>query len=185
MHETLDRLARAGLYQPGKGRIGRNSEGLDLLRQITFTGTRHDYTLMRGVYELCQRMGPELAALAAARVTNSLRSGLRSVAAALDSTEDLCQRYELSFEFWQRTGSGTDSSLFAVITNNLRVVADPCAGLLAPTMAPGLRRGDLYLELAEAIAETDIELSRALARRLLALLCDPVIAVARSLEASH
>ncbi|ORV47499.1 GntR family transcriptional regulator [Mycolicibacter engbaekii] len=174
VREALGRLDRARLIQVRQGestvvRDFRAEAGFDVLPLLLVHGGDVDRDTLASVIEARAVIGPQVAALAAARVTDDARRRLRAAVDELAAEPDPLQRMWRALGFWEIIVEGAESIAFRLLFNTLRQVYIPALDVLVNVMAAEV--GDIahYRSLAEAIAAGDQDDSRRIAQQLLEL----------------
>ncbi|GAA0959557.1 FadR/GntR family transcriptional regulator [Virgisporangium aurantiacum] len=169
VREALQRLASAGLVEVRQGgsttvRDFKRHGGLNLLAQLLSAGGRVDLSVARSIADARQRIGPEIAALAAERSGPTLGPALDDLVAALDDIADPVDRQRRALAFWDVLVDGTGSIVFRLMFNSLRVAYEPVLDALATVLTedPGRHRA-----LARAVISGDPGRARRRAAELL------------------
>jgi GntR family transcriptional regulator, transcriptional repressor for pyruvate dehydrogenase complex len=170
VREALQRLANAGLVEVRQGgsttvRDFKRHGGLNLLAQMLSVGGRVDLSVARSIADARQRIGPEIAALAAERSGSTLAPALGDLVAALDDNANPVDRQRKALAFWDVLVDGTGSIVFRLMFNSLRVAYEPVLDALATVLTedPGRHRA-----LARAVISGDPGKARRRAAELLA-----------------
>ncbi|SDH54997.1 DNA-binding transcriptional regulator, FadR family [Actinokineospora alba] len=186
VREALQRMSQAGLVDVRQGdgtvvRDFRRSAGLDLLPRLLLRGETVDLTVVRDILDARLLIGPEVAALAAARAGESLARPLSDAIDALATTEDPVASQRHALTFWDHLVDGADSIVFRLVFNSLRAAYEPALDLLGPLMAAEVSRTDAYRALADAVTEADPERARSAALDLLSPATEAFLTVIKEL----
>jgi DNA-binding FadR family transcriptional regulator len=172
VREALQRMSQAGLIDVRQGdgtvvRDFRRSAGLDLLPRLLLRGGTVDPTVIRDIIDARLIIGPEVAALAAARTGAQLAPALDKALGELATETDPVAAQRHALTFWDHVVDGADSIVFRMVFNNLRAAYEPVLDVLAPMMVTEVSHTDAYRELAEAITAADAPAARSAADTLL------------------
>jgi DNA-binding FadR family transcriptional regulator len=173
VREALQRLASAGLVEVRQGgsttvRDFKRHGGLNLLAQLLSAGGRVDLSVARSIADARQRIGPEIAALAAERSGPTLAPALDELVAALDDNADPVDRQRKALAFWEVLVDGTGSIVFRLMFNSLRVAYEPVLDALATVLATVLTEDTgRHRALARAVISGDPGRARRRAAELL------------------
>jgi DNA-binding FadR family transcriptional regulator len=172
VREALQRLSHAGLVEVRQGdattvRDFRRQGGFDLLPRLLVRDGDLDVAVARSILEARLAIGPEVAALAAARGGHPTGVLLRERSTALAATDDAVERQRCALEFWEVVVDAADSIAFRLMFNSLRAAYEPTLDALATLMAEEVDQVDRYAALADAVAEGDAEAARSRAVDLL------------------
>jgi DNA-binding FadR family transcriptional regulator len=173
VREALQRMAQAGLVDVRHGgsttiRDFNQFAGLDLLPRLLFRDGDVDLSVVRSILEARLAVGPEVAALAAARGTTDLAGALRRTLDLLTHSEDPVAMQQHSLAFWDQVVDGADSVVFRLMFNSLRATYEPALEALAHVMEPEVRHVAAYRRVVAAITAHDSGAARHAATDLLA-----------------
>jgi GntR family transcriptional regulator, transcriptional repressor for pyruvate dehydrogenase complex len=172
VREALQRVAQAGLVEVRQGdattvRDYRRHASLELLPRLLLPRGELDPPVARSVLEARLLIGPEVAALAAARAGTRLGERLRDAVAAIEDDPDPVARQRHALVFWDHIVDGADSIVFRLLFNSLRAAYEPALGALAHLMEAEVGQIEVYRALAEAIDAGDATAARRAAEELL------------------
>jgi GntR family transcriptional repressor for pyruvate dehydrogenase complex len=170
VREALQRLENAGLVEVRQGgsttvRDFKRDGGLNLLAHLLFAGGRVDLSVARSIVDARQRIGPEIAALAAERSGAELAPTLNGIVDALDRDATALGRQRTALAFWDALVEGTGSIVFRLMFNGLRTAYEPVLGALAGVLDEDPKR---HRALARAVISGDPGRARRRATDLLA-----------------
>jgi len=190
VREALQRLAHTGLVEVRQGdattvRDFRRDGGLDLLPRLLVRDGDLDVSVARSLLEARLAIGPEVAALAAARGGSPTGVLLRKKVAALAATDDPVARQRRALEFWEIVVDAADSIAFRLMFNSLRAAYEPTLDALATLMAEEVDQIERYAALTDAVEAGDAERSRARAEDLLGPATRSLITAIDMLEAAE
>jgi GntR family transcriptional repressor for pyruvate dehydrogenase complex len=169
VREALQRLANAGLVEVRQGgsttvRDFKRYGGLNLLAHLLFGGGAVDVSVARSIADARQRIGPEIAALAAERSGAALAPALNEVVDAMAGDADPVGRQRSALAFWDVLVDGADSIVFRLMFNSLKVAYEPVLHALATVLREDPRR---HRALAQAVGSGDPDKARRRAGELL------------------
>ncbi len=169
VREALQRLANAGLVEVRQGgsttvRDFKRHGGLNLLAQLLFAGGRVDPSVARSIVDARQRIGPEIAALAAERSGSTLTPALNAVVETFDRDAGPASRQRSALAFWDVLVDGAGSIVFQLMFNSLRVAYEPVLDALATVLDED---PDRHRALARAVISGDPGKARRRATELL------------------
>lgn len=169
VREALQRLTHAGLVEVRQGgsttvRDFKRHGGLNLLAQLLSAGGRVDLSVARSIVDARQRIGPEIAALAAERSGSALAPVLNDMVVALDRDTNPVHRQRNALTFWETLVDGTGSIVFRLMFNSLRVAYEPLLDALATVLTEDPRP---HRALAGAVISGDSGKARRRAAELL------------------
>jgi DNA-binding FadR family transcriptional regulator len=169
VREALQRLAHAGLVEVRQGgsttvRDFKRHGGLNLLADLLFAGGRVDLSVARSIVDARQRIGPEIAALAAERSGSALAPALTEVVDAMERDASPAGRQRDALAFWDVLVDGADSIVFRLMFNSLRTAYEPVLDALSTVLheEPAPHR-----TLARAVGSGDAGKARRRATELL------------------
>lgn len=174
VREALGRLDRARLIQIRQGgstvvRDFRAEAGFDVLPLLLVRDGEVDRATLASVIEARAIIGPQVAALAAARATDDARARLRAMAAELTTETEPLQRMWRALEFWELIVDSADSIAFRLLFNTIRHVYVPAFDVLVNVMSAEVDEAGHYRLLAEAIGAGDEDAARRTAAAMLEL----------------
>lgn len=174
VREALSRLDRAGLIQIRQGgstviRDFRAEAGFDVLPLLLAHGGDVDRATLASIIEARAVIGPQIAALAAARASEDARARLDVMATELASETEPLQRMWRALEFWELIVDSADSIAFRLMFNTMRDAYVPALDVLVNVMAAEVGDLDHYRALADAIGACDEDGARTAAAAMLAL----------------
>jgi GntR family transcriptional regulator, transcriptional repressor for pyruvate dehydrogenase complex len=187
VREALQRMSASRLVDVRQGgtttvrdlqRVG----GLDLLPRLLVRGGELDPRIARSILDARLALGPVVAALAAARRTDS---DLATVDAALDTLEqapDAVARQRAALDFWDAVTDAADSLVFRLLFNNLRLAYEPAIEALGPLMEAEVANTRAYAALVTAIRAGSQARARRRAHDLLEPATDALTALIDDLE---
>jgi GntR family transcriptional regulator, transcriptional repressor for pyruvate dehydrogenase complex len=191
VREALKRLQQLRLVTIRQGESTRvldfrRSGGLDLLVAMLFESDgRIALPVARGLVEMRGALGPDIAARAASRRSQTQLATLEAALEAMESIadDDLIALEVASFELWRALVTASDNLAYALAFNTMEQVWTPIREVLAPTLAPELsdRRG--YRRMVERIAAGDPSAARRAADRLVTKGTEAVVALVSTWEA--
>ncbi len=187
VREALGRLDRARLIQVRQGgstvvRDFRAEAGFDVLPLLLTHGGSVDRSTLASVIEARAIIGPQVAALAAARAGDDARARLRVMVTELAAEADPLQRMWRALEFWELVVDSADSIAFRLLFNTLRQVYVPALDVLVNVMAAEVNDIGPYQTLAAAIGAGDPDAARLAAAEMLELGGAAFAALATQLE---
>ncbi len=173
VREAIRRLEQAGLVTTRHGggsqvRDFRTSAGPELLPRLLFRGGRVDTKVARGVLEMRNVLGPEIAARAATRAGDGARSMVADLAARMAEDAPLPALQDRSLALWDALVRATDNVAFELSFNALRAAYEPIARTLLTAMAPELRDAEGHRALGRAVERGEADAARRAAARILA-----------------
>ena len=176
VREALQRLAQAGLVdirQGGSTRVldYRASASLDLLPHLLARPDgAPDPATARSIMEMRAVLGPDVARLAAQRITTGGIERLGAVLAEMEAAEDdLELLVPLDLRFWDVLIEASDNIAYRLAFNSLRQTYEPLQDVLRWVLADELRDLDAHRAIAGAVTSGDESAAGEAARRLLAL----------------
>lgn len=174
VREALSRLDRANLIHVRQGgstvvRDFRAEAGFDVLPLLLAHGGDVDRATLASVIEARAIIGPQVAALAAARADDDARARLRTMVAELATETDPVQRMWRALGFWELIVDSAESIAFRLLFNTLRHAYVPALDVLVNVMAAEVDDIGHYRSLAEAIGAGDQEAARRTAAAMLEL----------------
>jgi DNA-binding FadR family transcriptional regulator len=157
VREALQRLASAGLVEVRQGgsttvRDFKRHGGLNLLAHLLFADGRVDLAVARSIVDARQRIGPEIAVLAAERSGPALATALYDLVDALDRDPNPVGRQRAALAFWDVLVDGADSIVFRLMFNSLLAAYEPVLDALATVLHEEPAR---YRALARAVVAGD------------------------------
>ncbi len=172
VREAIQKLAQAGLVEVRQGestsvRDFRRQAGPELLPQLLVRDGVPDLTVVRSVLETRELMGPQIAVLAARRISAESARELDTAVDQLGATEDPVELQDRALAFWDVVVDSADSIAFRLIFNSLRAAYEPAMTALASVMVAEVGQTDLYRKLASAITSHDESTAEASAAQLL------------------
>lgn len=172
VREALQRLSQAGLVEVRHGgsttvRDFRTSAGLDLLPRLLVREGRLDPAVGLSILQARQSIAPTVAALAAEASAASTRMRLEGVLATLEGADGAEARQHAALAFWDAVVDATDSIVFRLLFNSLRLAYEPTIAALAPVMEAEVDNVAGYRALAEAVGRGDADRAREAAADLL------------------
>lgn len=187
VREALSRLDRARLIQVRQGgstvvRDFRTEAGFDVLPLLLVHGGDVDRATLASVIEARAIIGPQVAALAAARADDDARARLRATVDELEAETEPVQRMWRALGFWELIVDSADSIAFRLLFNTLREAYVPALDVLVNVMAAEVTDIGHYRAIAEAIAGGDDEAARRAAAEMLELGSAAFAALADQLE---
>ena len=127
-------------------------------------------------------IGPGVAALAAARRTDALRSSSSPrPSTAYAASDDPVDRQRYALAYWDLVVDAADSITFRLLFNSLRVAYEPALAVLAPVLGAGETAGP-YRVLTAALGEGDPDTARAAAERVLRPSTDALLTALDAVE---
>jgi GntR family transcriptional repressor for pyruvate dehydrogenase complex len=189
VREALQRMTHAGLVEVRQGgsttvRDFRRTAGLDLLPRLLVHDGELDLAVARSILEARQAVAPEIAALAAARVTPALVTRLHDTVAALAAATGPVVLQLHALDFWEHLADGADSVVFRLMYNSLRAAYEPAVEALAPLLEEEVSQLDGYRQILAAVEAGDADAARARATDLLAPATASLLAALTALEGS-
>ncbi|TXI55378.1 FadR/GntR family transcriptional regulator [Mycolicibacter arupensis] len=174
VREALGRLDRARLIQVRQGgstvvRDFRAEAGFDVLPLLLVHGGDVDRATLASVIEARAIIGPQVAALAAARANDDVRARLRAVVDELEAESEPVQRMWRVVGFWELIVDSAESIAFRLLFNTLNQAYVPVLDVLVNVMAAEVNDIEHYRWLAEAVAAGDEGGARVAAAELLGL----------------
>ena len=187
VREALGRLDRARLIQVRQGgstvvRDFRAEAGFDVLPLLLVHGGDVDRATLASVIEARAIIGPQVAALAAARATDNARARLRTMVDELATESEPVQRMWRALEFWELIVDSSESIAFRLLFNTLREAYAPALDVLVNVMTAEVTDIGHYRSLADAIAAGDQGAARLAAAAMLELGSVAFTALANQLE---
>lgn len=172
VREAIQKLAQAGLVEVRQGestsvRDFRRQAGPELLPQLLIRGGIPDLSVVRSVLETRELMGPQIAVLAARRITPEYAADLEAAVNHLAGTEDPVELQDRALKFWDIVVDSAESIAFRLIFNSLRTAYEPAMTALAAVMVAEVGQTELYRKLASAITSHDEPATEASAAQLL------------------
>ncbi|UXF67606.1 FadR/GntR family transcriptional regulator [Rhodococcus qingshengii] len=172
VREAIQKLAQAGLVEVRQGestsvRDFRRQAGPELLPQLLVRDGVPDLSVVRSVLETRELMGPQIAVLAARRISAESARELDTAVDQLGATEDPVELQDRALAFWDVVVDSADSIAFRLIFNSLRAAYEPAMTALASVMVAEVGQTDLYRKLASAITSHDEPTAEASAAQLL------------------
>ena len=149
------------------GRDFRRQAGPELLPQLLVRDGVPDLSVVRSVLETRELMGPQIAVLAARRISAESARELDTAVDQLGATEDPVELQDRALAFWDVVVDSADSIAFRLIFNSLRAAYEPAMTALASVMVAEVGQTDLYRKLASAITSHDEPTAEASAAQLL------------------
>jgi DNA-binding FadR family transcriptional regulator len=170
VREALQRLTNAGLVEVRQGgsttvRDFKRDGGLNLLAQLLVAGGAVDLSVARSIVDARQRIGPEIAALAAERSGAALAPALNEAVGVLERAAQPAGRQRGALAFWDVLVDGADSIVFRLMFNSLRAAYEPVLDALATVLNEDPAR---HRALARAVVSGDPGKARRRATELLA-----------------
>lgn len=183
VREALQRLAQAGLVEVRQGdtttvRDFRRHAGLELLPRLLVLGGEIDLSVARSLLEARRLIGPQMAAMAAAKLARDPAARAETTALLaedvrrLGAEDDPVQSQLHALSFWDHVVDAADSIAFRLMFNSLRAAYVPALEALATVMAAEVAQVAVYEALADALTSGD----EAAARRSAEELLEPVTA---------
>lgn len=174
VREALGRLDRARLIQVRQGgstvvRDFRAEAGFDVLPLLLVHGGDVDRATLASVIEARALIGPQVAALAAARADHDTHDRLRAMVSELETETEPLQRMWRALGFWEVIVDSVDSIAFRLLFNTIRHVYVPAFDVLVNVMAAEVDEIGHYRALAEAIGAGDAAAAQRSAAAMLAL----------------
>ena len=145
----------------------RRQAGPELLPQLLVRDGVPDLSVVRSVLETRELMGPQIAVLAARRISAESARELDTAVDQLGATEDPVELQDRALAFWDVVVDSADSIAFRLIFNSLRAAYEPAMTALASVMVAEVGQTDLYRKLASAITSHDEPTAEASAAQLL------------------
>ncbi len=172
VREAMQRMAQAGLVTVRHGgattvRDFTRYAGLDLLPRLLVRHGELDLRVVRSILEARLAVGPEVAALAAARGTPDLARALGGAVDALADADDPVSMQRHALAFWDRVVDGADSVVFRLMFNSLRAAYEPGLEALATVMEPEVTHVRGYRAVVAAVTGHDPDGARSAATALL------------------
>jgi DNA-binding FadR family transcriptional regulator len=169
VREALQRLTNAGLVEVRQGgsttvRDFKRHGELNLLAHLLFAGGRVDLSVARSIADARQRIGPEIAALAAERSGSALAPALNEVVDALHRDATAVDRQRSALAFWDVLVDGADSIVYRLMFNSLRAAYEPVLDALTTVLNEDPAR---HRALARAVISGDPGKARRRAGELL------------------
>ncbi|MCE7004356.1 FadR family transcriptional regulator [Kibdelosporangium philippinense] len=186
VREALQRLAHSGLLavRQGDGTTVldyRKHAGLDLLPRLLIRDGELDFDVIRSIVEARLLIGQEVAALAAERSGEDLKTPLQQAIAELAAATDPVTQQRCALVYWEHIVDAADSIVFRLMFNNLRAAYEPAIDALATVLSAEVSRVDSYRDLAEAITSGDGTRAKQSAAKLLRLATDEMLTVINNL----
>ena len=183
VREALQRLAQAGLVEVRQGdtttvRDYRRHGGLELLPRLLLVAGELDLGVARSLLEARRLIGPQVAAMAAAKLARDTSARAETTALLaeevrrLGADDDPVQRQLHALAFWDHVVDAADSIAFRLMYNSLRSAYEPALAALSTVMAAEVEQVETYRALAAALSDGD----EADARRIAEELLEPVTA---------
>ncbi|OBG41217.1 MULTISPECIES: FadR/GntR family transcriptional regulator [Mycolicibacter] len=187
VREALGRLDRARLIQVRQGgstvvRDFRAEAGFDVLPLLLVHGGDVDRATLASLVEARAIIGPQVAALAAARATDDARTRLRAMVDELEAESEPVQRMWRALGFWEVIVDSAESIAFRLLFNTLNQAYVPALDALVNVMAAEVNDIEHYRALADAIAAGDADAARLAAAAMLELGSAAFGALANQLE---
>jgi GntR family transcriptional regulator, transcriptional repressor for pyruvate dehydrogenase complex len=195
VREALQRLAQSGLVEVRQGdtttvRDFRRHAGLELLPRLLLIGGEIDLGVARSLLEARRMIGPQVAALAAVKLTQHPERArevgelLHDEVRRLRTSDDPVRRQVHALTYWDVVVDACDSIAFRLMFNSLRAAYEPALEALATVMAAEVDQVDTYETLARAIAAGDVGEAEQVATDLLAPVTEALIHTLELLEAA-
>jgi GntR family transcriptional regulator, transcriptional repressor for pyruvate dehydrogenase complex len=195
VREALQRLAHAGLVEVRQGdtttvRDYRRHGGLELLPQLLVIGGELDLGVVRSLLEARLAVGPQVAGLAAARLSQdgdrrrAVGELLRDEVRRLAATPDAVRRQVHALAFWDHIVDAADSIVFRLMFNSLRAAYEPAIEALATVMATEVDQVATYEAVAAAVGAGDVRVAEQAARDLLEPVTQALISMIELLDAA-
>ncbi|GIH09146.1 GntR family transcriptional regulator [Rhizocola hellebori] len=172
VREALQRLAHAGFVEVRQGGSTtvldfKRHGGLNLLAQLLLADGGVDLAVARSIVEARQIIGPEVAALAAKQAGREVAGQLRQTLAKLAGDADPVTRQRVALEFWEALVDGSDSIVFRLMFNSLRLAYEPLLAAMAVVMQHEASQAGDYDALIDAVEAGDPQAARAAATQIL------------------
>ncbi len=163
VREALQRLSATRLVEVRHGgattvRDFRRHAGLDLLPRLLVRGGQLDAGLARSIVEARLAIGPGMARLAAqhaARHSPERREALHAALDRLAAATDAVARQHAALAFWDAVVDLTDSIVFSMLFNSLRLAYEPAIEVLAPLLDGEVSDLAGYREVVAALKAGD------------------------------
>jgi len=187
VREALQRMSQTRLVEVRHGgattvRDFHRFAGLDLLSRLLVRNQTLDPAVGRSILEARLAIGPVVAALAASRRGPDRAEALSAAVDALAGTGNPRDRQLAALAFWDVVTDATDSVVFRLMFNSLRLAYEPAIEALAPLMEAEVGNLGCYRTLAEAIRGGDEAASRAAADALLRPATTAILSVLDQLD---
>lgn len=192
VREALKRLCQVGMVTIRQGdatvvRPWLRTAGPELLARLLVRPDGNvDLRVARSVLEVRQAVGPDIAALAAARRPDDLRQRLAGPLARLadgDGNGDVSLQ-RAALDFWDVLVDATDNVAFRLMFNTLAAAYEPVMEGLAAVMHVEVSDVAAHQRVADAVVAGDGDDAAAAARDLLAAGTGTVLAAIESLLAA-
>ncbi|MDX1658819.1 MAG: GntR family transcriptional regulator [Nitriliruptorales bacterium] len=175
VREALKRLSHAGLVDIRQGESTtvndfRTHASLDILPRLLVDADGNvDVRVARSVIEVRAAIGPELAALAAARATDESADAVTEAVGALAATDpdDDIARQRRALDVWDRLVDASDNVVYRLLFNALRKAYEPVMDALAAVMRAEVSDLHAFETLAVAVADGDPDAARDAASQIL------------------
>jgi GntR family transcriptional regulator, transcriptional repressor for pyruvate dehydrogenase complex len=187
VREALQRMAQTGLVEVRQGgsttvrSFGRFA-GMDLLPRLLVRSGELDLSVARSILEARLSVGPDVAALAAARGSDDLGDTLGQVLDRLAEATDPVAMQQHVLTFWDQVVDAADSVVFRLMFNSLRAAYEPALEALSVILEADVTRVDAYRRVVADIAARDVEAARRSASALLEPTTSTLLAAIRELE---
>ncbi len=166
VREALQRLAQAGLVEVRQGdtttvRDFRRHGGLELLPRLLIVGGELDLGVARSLLEARRLIGPQVAAMAAAKLARDTAARAETTALLAEEVRrlgtqgDPVTRQLHALAFWDHVVDAADSIAFRLMFNSLRAAYEPALEALATVMAAEVEQVETYQVLAAALGDGD------------------------------
>jgi GntR family transcriptional repressor for pyruvate dehydrogenase complex len=170
LREALKRLEQMGMIEVRHGNAmsatrWRESGTLDVLAHLLVQGDGLDPGVLGDILEARCYMLRELAGLAAARTDAERSARISELAAAVPAAPDASAAALIDFAFFTEIARAAENVVFLLILNSIRSVYLEHAQLI-PVTTGHQQLGPMYIALARAIAEGEVEAARASAWEL-------------------
>ncbi len=172
VREALKRLEQTNLIEirHGEGSVVldfRLTAGFELLRDLISPGAAPDPLAVRSMLEFRGLIGPEIARLAALRISDSELAEIEALVEAIEAAPetDTRQLQDLDFEFHYTMVRASENLALLLILNSVRGIYLRLRDSFAP-MFPSSSR-PLYREIAGALREHDAEMAKQVCGKLI------------------
>jgi len=187
VREALKRLEQARLVSVRQGGAAevldyRQTAGMDLLSELLFAGGDLDVGVARGVIEMRDCLGPEIARRCAERGGPTVADRLDAIVAELGADDDLERRQTCSLAFWGALVDGSGNVAFRLAYNSLRASYDTFRSTLVQVLGEELRSLESFRAVADAVRAGDGEAAARRAAELLELGARGLYALLDTLE---
>lgn len=192
VREALQRLAQSGMVTIRQGESTRveswrRSAGPDLLaRLIVRPDGTPNLRVARSVLEVRLAVGPDIAALAAARIgsTSELRQRLTRAVDRLAEQDDPVELQLAALDFWDTLVDASENVAYRLMSNALSAAYVPLLEGLAHVMLAEVADTSRYRAIADAVLAGDDEQARLAARHLLEAGTSAVVEAIDAVEAA-